>query len=166
MPGDQLRVGRVVAAHGVEGAVRVEPLTDFPDRFEPGSHLLVNGRPLTVSTAMTERAPWVVRFQEIADRSAAEKLVNLYLTVPVSAARPLPDGRFYHYELVGLSVVDQASGRVLGRVAEVLTYAANDVLRVVDNDAETLVPMVRSIVRAVDQGGGRILVDLPPTVQA
>lgn len=166
MSDDQLRVGQVVAAHGLEGAVRVEPLTDFADRFAPGSRLQVDDLVLTVAAASTQKLPWVVRFHEIADRGAAERLRDKYLTVPLATARPLPDGRFYHFELVGLTVVDQASGRVLGRVAEVLTYSANDVLRVTSENAEILVPMVRDTVRAVEREAGRILVDLPPAVEA
>ena len=70
-------------------------------------------------------------------------------------------GRYYHYQLVGLSVVDQRSDRVLGTVAEILEYEANDVLRVTAGLKELLVPMVHSIVRSIDPSQGRIVVDMP-----
>jgi 16S rRNA processing protein RimM len=73
----------------------------------------------------------------------------------------LPAGRYYHYQLVGLSVVDQRSDRVLGTVVEVLSYDANDVLRVTAGVKEVLVPMVRSIVREIEPSQGRIVVDMP-----
>jgi len=166
VPGLELRVGRVLGAHGVRGALRIESLTDFPDRFAPGSRLQLRGHPLTVAALEQQTPHLVVRFGEITDRAAAELVIGEYVTVPLSEARPLPEDRFYHFELVGLSVVDVRSGRTLGHVAEVLPYAANDVLRVVGGEGETLVPMVRAVVRAILRDSGRIMVDLPPPVDA
>ncbi len=162
----ELRVGRVLGAHGVKGALRIESLTDFPDRFAPGSRLQLHGRQLTVAAVEKRTPDLVVRFEEITDRAAAEPVIGEYVTVPLSEARPLPEDRFYHFELVGLSVVDVRSGRMLGQVAEVLPYAANDVLRVVGGEGETLVPMVRAVVRAILRDSGRIMVDLPPALEA
>ncbi len=162
----ELRVGRVLRAHGVKGALRIESLTDFPDRFAPGRRLQLGGRQLTVAAVEKGYPDVVVRFEEITDRAAAELVIGEYVTVPLSEARPLPEDRFYHFELVGLSVVDVSSGRLLGRVAEVLPYAANDVLRVVGGEEEVLVPMVRAVVRAILRDSGRIMVDLPPAFEA
>jgi 16S rRNA processing protein RimM len=155
-----LRVGRVVRAHGVQGALRVETLTDFPDRFRPGACLEAEGRMLTVQSADAGGGLMVVRFEEITDRTAAERLRGVYLTVPLDAARALPKGHFYHFQLVGLNVIDGKTERVVGTVVEVLSYPANDVLRVLDGSTELLIPMVRSVVRVIEPGAGRIVVDL------
>jgi 16S rRNA processing protein RimM len=80
--------------------------------------------------------------------------------------RALPADRFYHFQLIGLTVFDTRRGVELGRVAEVLSYAANDVLRVTDGDHEVLIPMVREVVRAITPGEGTIRVDLPEDTQA
>jgi len=156
-----LRIGRVLKAHGVRGGVRVESLTDFPDRFAPGSQVTVAGRRLTIERSGVSEAGVLLTFAEITDREEAARLTGSYLTVPLSEARELPPERFYHFQLVGLQVIDRASGRRLGTVAEVLTYPANDVLRVTDGAGERLVPMVRSVVLRVDLPGGTITVDLP-----
>jgi len=161
-----LRIGRVLKAHGVKGALRVELLTDFPDRFAPGRQIDIADRRLTVAQSEGQDGSLLVTFDGIDDRSTAERLVGLYCTLPLAEARPLPADRYYHFQLVGLTVVDRRSGRTIGRVAEVLEYDANDVLRVTDGDREVLIPMVRSVVRAITPEEGTISVELPEETEA
>jgi len=156
-----LRIGRVLKAHGVKGALRIELLTDFPDRFAPGNEVEVAGRRLTVVRAEGQDGGLLVTFNGIDDRGAAELLTGEYCTLPLSAARRLPADRFYHFQLVGLKVLDARDGREIGRVAEVLTYDANDVLRVTSGDREILIPMIRSVVRSITPDQGVITVDRP-----
>ncbi|TMD39991.1 MAG: 16S rRNA processing protein RimM [Chloroflexi bacterium] len=162
-PGDptELRIGRITKAHGVGGAMRVELLTDFPDRFAAGNSVEVDGRRLTVTRSQEQDGSLLVNFNEIKDRTAAEALTGLYCTVPLAAARSLPVDHYYHFQLVGLSVFDARRQRSLGRVEEVLSYAANDVLRVADGQREVLVPMLKSVVRGIEPDKGIIMVDLP-----
>jgi 16S rRNA processing protein RimM len=161
-----LRVGRVVKAHGLKGGLRIELLTDFPDRFAAGSEVEVGGQRLTVARAEEQDGGLVVTFEGVDDRSAAELLVGEYCTLPLTEARRLPADRFYHFELVGLTVVDARHGRPIGQVAEVLSYDANDVLRVTDGDREVLIPMIRSVVRSITPAEGVITVDLPEETEA
>ena len=160
-PEPELRIGRVLKAHGVKGALRIELLTDFPDRFAPGREVEVGGRRLRVVRSEGQDGSLLVAFDGIDDRTAAEPLTGAYCTVPLGEARALPADRYYHFQLVGLTVFDTGRARELGRVAEVLSYPANDVLRVTDGSHEVLIPMVRSVVRSIAPAEGRITVDLP-----
>jgi 16S rRNA processing protein RimM len=162
---DKLRIGRVLRAHGVRGVLGVEPLTDFLDRFTPGVQVFVDDRPLTIASMEQAEGALLLRFREVGDRTEAEKLAGAYLTLPLAQARRLPDDHFYHFELIGMEVLDASSGRQLGTVAEVLTYPANDVLRVSGLEGEVLVPMVKAIVRSVDKAARQIHVDLPEEVE-
>jgi len=165
-PEPDLRIGRVLKAHGVKGALRVELLTDFPDRFAPGREVEVGGRRLRVVRSDGQDGSLLVTFDGVDDRTAAEQLIGVYCTVPLGEARALPPDRYYHFQLVGLTVFDIGRARELGRVAEVLTYAANDVLRVTDGSHEVLIPMVRSVVRSITPSEGRITVELPDEAEA
>jgi len=160
-PEPDLRIGRVLKAHGVKGAVRVELLTDFPDRFAPGREMQLNGRRLTVARSDGQDGSLLVSFEGIDDRTAAEQLTGAYCTVPLADARALPAGRYYHFQLVGLTVVEAGGAHELGQVAEVLSYLANDVLRVTAGDREILIPMIRSVVRSIAPAEGKITVELP-----
>ena len=103
----------------------------------------------------------LVFFDGIDDRDAANRLTGEYCTLPLADARRLPADRFYHFQLVGLRVLDAQNGREIGQVAEVLSYDANDVLRVTNSAREILIPMVRSVVRSITPAEGIIRVDLP-----
>ena len=161
-----LRIGRVLKAHGVRGGLRVESLTDFPDRFEPGRQVTVDGRLLTISRSQPSEAGLIVSFAGIEDREKAAVLSGAYITVPLEEARPLPADRYYHFQLVGLEVVESGGRKALGTVQEVLSYPANDVLLVTGAAGERLIPMVSSVVLGVDLGRGRITVDLREDTQA
>ena len=161
-----LRIGRVLKAHGVRGSVRVESLTDFPDRFSPGTQVTVAGRRLTIVRSDEADGSLLLSFVEIRDREEAATLRGSYLTVPLEQARPLAAGHFYHFQLVGLAVIDQRSRRNLGTVAEVLEYPANDILRVTQEDRERLVPMVSNAVLSIDLKAGTITVDLGDQAEA
>jgi 16S rRNA processing protein RimM len=165
-PAPRLRVGRVLRALGLDGSVRVESLSDFPDRFRSGASVRIGDRELTVEAVRGQGEELVIRFAGITDRLAAERLEGEYLTVPLEEARALPADHFYHFQLVGLTVIDARTGQPMGVVAEVLPNPANDILRVVNGPLEVLVPLVRAVVKAVNPGERTMLVDLPPAEEA
>jgi 16S rRNA processing protein RimM len=162
----ELRIGRLTKPHGVKGALRLELLTDFPDRFQPGNVVQVDGRRLTILSSEERDGGLVVSFAGVATRDAAQALAGRYCTLPLVEARALPADHFYHFQLVGLSVFDQRRECELGRVEEVLSYAANDVLRVASGNSELLIPMVKGIIRSVRPAEGVITVELPEETEA
>jgi 16S rRNA processing protein RimM len=161
-----LRIGRVLKPHGVRGGLRVESLTDFPDRFDAGRQVTVGGRVLTISRSQQSQGSLILNFAGIDNPEEAGVLRGAYITVPLSDARALPADRYYHFQLVGLSVIDNHDRKPLGTVEEVLTYPANDVLRVTGVGRERLVPMVSSVVLEVDLNEGQITVDLGEDTEA
>jgi 16S rRNA processing protein RimM len=108
----------------------------------------------------------ILNFAGIDNPEEAGPLRGAYITVPLSEARALPAGRYYHFQLIGLRVVDNHDHKPLGTVAEVLTYPANDVLRVTGVGRERLMPMVSSVVLEVDLDEGQITVDLGKDTEA
>lgn len=155
MTEELLAVGRIARAHGIRGEVSIEPLSEVEARFEPGSILhLEDGRSLTVAAARRHQQRLLVRFEEVADRNAAEALRGSVLVVPVEQAPPAPDEGFWIHQVVGLEVVTE-DGRSLGRIREVQGNPAND-LWVVDDG--TLIPAIRDVVADVDLEAGRVTI--------
>src|SRR2546426_7904438 len=110
-------VGRIARAHGIKGQVIVNLETDFPEtRFRPGAEVFVNraGRvePLTMTTVRFQRERPVIGLRGVEDMSAASALAGSELRVPVEWLALLPDGTFYHHDLVGCSVETRAGDRV------------------------------------------------------
>ena len=152
-----IRVGQVAGAYGLEGAVKVVPLTDFTDRFDAGSTLLIDGAEREVEWSRAGQLGLVVKLRGIDNRTIADLYRGRYLEVSEAAARPLAEGRFYHRQVVGLTVLT-SSGMQLGTIAEVLERPANDVWVSREGVVEHLIPATRDAVVEVDIAGGRVVV--------
>ena len=166
----QLRVGRLVKAHGLKGALKLELYTDDPEgRFAPGASFTLqvpesspwHGKPLTVREFRWMNSHPVAFFEGVEDRSAAEELVRAILWIDQDDADvPTEDDAWYDHQLVGLDVVRE--GEVVGRVIRVDHFPAQDLLIVrVRGDREVLVPFVKAIVPEVDVAAGRVVVTPP-----
>ncbi|MEX1006229.1 MAG: ribosome maturation factor RimM [Acidimicrobiia bacterium] len=152
-PGE-LEVGRIGRAHGLRGEVSVTFVSNRPERAAPGAVLRAGDRVLVIVTARKHQDKWLVQFEGVDDRSAAEALSGVLLTAaPLDATAKLDDGEFWVHELIGSPVVD-TQGRALGRVVGLEANPAHDLL-VLDSDA--LVPMVF----VVERRDGVVIVDPP-----
>ncbi|MFO1541053.1 MAG: ribosome maturation factor RimM [Chloroflexota bacterium] len=157
---ERLVVGLVRGIHGLRGAVRVEILTDDPERFRPGSLLHAEGddAPLTVTWVQPDGPGLLVRFREVPTREAADLLRDRYLEadIPVDA---LPDGSFYWHEIVG-TPVRTTDGRDLGSVVDIFRAGGSEVF-VVRGGAhgEVMIPAVGAVIRELAPREGRIVVD-------
>jgi 16S rRNA processing protein RimM len=152
-----IRVGQVTGAFGVQGAVKVHPLTDFDDRFRPGAALVMDGVTRHVEWSRDQTSGGlVVKLTGLDSRTLAELHRGRYLEIPVDAAHRLPEGAFYHHQLVGLEVTT-ASGAPLGRLSDVLERPANDVWVVRQGKVEHLLPATREAVLEVNLEAGRVV---------
>lgn len=151
------RVGQILAAHGIDGAVKVLALTDFGDRFSSGSKLVLEGGEHAVQWSRDSGGELVVKLTGIDNRTMAELYRGRYLEIAEDAARPAADGRFFHHQLIGLEVATQ-SGQALGTIVEILERPANDVWVSRDGAVEQLIPATRDAVVSVDLEAGRVVV--------
>jgi 16S rRNA processing protein RimM len=152
-----IRVGEVMGVFGIEGAVKVRSLTDFPERFAPGAELSLDGASRRVEWSRQQPAGLVVKLAGVDSRNEAETLRGRFLEVPEEALRPLPAGRWYHHQLVGLAV-RTAGGRDLGTLTDVVAKPANDVWVASREGREVLVPVIPDAVLGVDVEAGTVTV--------
>lgn len=160
----RLVVAQVRGLHGLNGAVRVEVLTDKPEaRFATGSVLHVEGdaRPLTITAAQAiEDGPgWRLQFREVPARATAERLRDAYLEILVDRAADLDAGAAYWHEVIGSTVRD-STGAVLGTVADVYRAGENEVYVVRGGPAgEFDIPAVRDVITTFAPERHEIVVD-------
>jgi len=169
----QLRVGRLVKAHGLKGAFKLELYTDDPEgRFVAGNSFTLqvpesspwHGRELTVREFRWMNSHPVAFFEGVDDRTAAEGLVKAILWIDQDAeTAPAEDDAWYDHQLIGLDVV--RDGEVIVQVVRVDHFPAQDLLIVRPTgrgeDADVLVPFVSAIVPEVDVEAGRVVVTPP-----
>ena len=125
-----------------------------------GRSLFVEGgdTPLTIVEAQPDAQGWRLRFAEVADRTAAEALRDVYLEAIVAPGEQLPRGEFYWHEVIGASVTD-VDGTALGEVTDVYRAGGAEVVVVRGPAGEVDVPLVRAVVRIFAPARGEIVVD-------
>lgn len=156
----RLRAARVLRAHGVRGEVRAEPCGSEWNRFTTGLRLATEdgSRSLTVRSSRPGAGDAVLLgFEEVTSAAEADALRGSYLCVDVDAARSLPEGEWFVWQLVGLRV-RSTEGVDVGVVEDVEPGVGNDVLVVRSNGVLQRLPMVRDYVTSIDLEAGVLTV--------
>lgn len=150
MTGARLEVGRIGRAHGLRGELSVTLSTDRAERLAPGSVLGTDDRDLVVQSSRPHQQRWLVCFEGVDDRTAAEQLqgVTLY-----ADALPSATDELWVHELIGATVQDP-DGTALGVVEAIEANPASDLLVL---DGERLVPLTFVVAHAP----GVVTVDVP-----
>jgi 16S rRNA processing protein RimM len=160
-------VARIRRAHGLKGALYLQPETDYPeDLFVPGRRLEVETAPagwpstLTLESAAPHGRGWLVTVEELSDRTSAQAFRGRWLTLPREELTEPLEGEYFTDELIGLGMLDE-SGERLGEVRDVYDAASGPLLGVDVGGREKLVPFRREIVYEVDLEAGVLRVRLP-----
>jgi 16S rRNA processing protein RimM len=165
----KLRVGRLVKAHGLKGAIKLELYTDSPDqRFKPGQILELQvpesspwfGKTVTVSELRFYNQAPVLFLEGITDRNQAETLIKAILLIETELEElPVEPDAWYDHQLVGLDAV--VNGELVGKIARVDHLPAQDLLAIETSKGEVLIPFVKAIVPEVDIAQKRVLLTPP-----
>ena len=168
-PESGLRVGRLLKAHGLKGAIKVEMYTDDPaSRFVPGSVFTLQvpdespwvGKLLTLRELKWYNDSPVAFFEGIDDRTAAESLIKAILWIDDdSDLRPAEEDAWYDHQLIGLTV--RRDGVAVGTIARVDHFPSQDLLIVSTDNGDVMVPFVKAIVSHVDVEAGTVDVTPP-----
>ena len=163
---DLVAIGVIAKSQGREGEVAVNPLTDFPERFTGLARVFIEGAdgepvPRPIENARLHKGRPVVKLAGVSSIGDAESLSGKELRIPASELVALPDGSFYHFQILGLEVIDLHHGS-LGTAENVLATGGTDVLVVRSpGGEEVLLPLCSEICRRIDLDGGTIEVDAP-----
>jgi 16S rRNA processing protein RimM len=152
-------VGRVVAHWGARGEIKVEMMTDFPDRFSPQEEVYIDGQPMTIVRSRRHQGRVILKLATIDSVEAAQALRGRFLEVPQSQLRPLPKDEYYQFQLLGLEVWT-IEGELLGQIAHILPTGSNDVYIVPSRHGELLIPAIEDVVKSVDLEKGRIVIEV------
>ena len=167
---DWLSVGKIVGVQGLQGELRVNPASDFPERFTaPGPRWLRSrkgGEPTEIQLKKGRQLPgkslFVVRLEGIDNRSAAQALVGQELLVAGDDRPELAEGEFHLLDLVGLEARLTTDGPAIGTVTDLIS-GGNDLLEIKTADGrKLLIPFVEAIVPEVQLEDGWLLITPPP----
>ena len=139
-------MGRIGAAHGIKGEVRIQSFTEEPLALRTTVRSRPTGRAsmIEIETARATTNVLVARLKGVTDRTAAEKLNGVELYVDRDKLPPTEDDDdFYHADLIGLDA-RLGDGTVLGKVTAIPNFGAGDLLEVRDERTRRHLPLSRS----------------------
>jgi 16S rRNA processing protein RimM len=158
-------VGRFARPHGIRGQLIVNPETDFlEDRFYPGAELFMNRAgiitPLVVTSARFQQGRPVIGVRGIDDMNGAAALAGVELRIPVERLTALPEGTFYHHDLIGCQV-QTVDGASVGVVSGVEGSIGRSRLVLDTERGEVLIPLGPEICTTIDPASRRIVIAPP-----
>ena len=149
---DLITIGRVIRPHGIDGTLKVLPLTDFPQHFKSLKGIfLVKGRitKTTVEHTRFHKGHVLIKVKQCRDRSAAEKWIGAEVKIDSQDLWPLQNGEYYRFQIEGLNVITE-EGECLGNVTEIISTGSNDVYVVKKGKKEYLLPAIKEVIKLID----------------
>lgn len=161
-------IGKILGAHGLRGALRLQPLTDFPSRFYDMDHLNLDRseKPVLklVITSVSELAgkgQFIVHAEGVSSREEAESLKGAWVFVPPEERVALKEDELWIDEVIGLKVLDIETDQALGHVVDILQTGSNDVYVVETPEGiRKMIPAIREVVEEIDATRGFMKINL------
>lgn len=157
-------MGRIGAAHGIKGEVRITSFTENPLAIADYDPLDTDrpGLEITITKARLAKTVVIASLKGVADRNAAETLNGVSLYVARERLAAPEDDEFYHADLIGLAVRLE-DGSELGTVTTIANFGADDLLemRLTATGKSVFLPFTRTVVPEIDIDEG-YLVAIPP----
>ncbi|MBQ7679134.1 MAG: 16S rRNA processing protein RimM [Butyrivibrio sp.] len=166
---ERFQIGIITKPHGLQGEVSVFPTTEDPGRFRRLKSVFLDDghggvRQLEVERGRMNGKLALVKFRGMDRVEDVERLRGKELSVAREDAIPLREGEYYAADLIGLTVVDEADGRTLGTITQVIETGANDVYEMActDTDAHVMLPAIRECIRGIDLENRTMTVHVMP----
>lgn len=159
-----LAIGKLRRPHGVHGEIIMDILTDFPERLHRGSLLYIGEahQEIRLNSIRPNNRTLLVSLAGYTTPETVGVFRNQIVFVPAADRPPLPEGEYYHHQIIGLRVVSD-EGQELGHVSEILETGANDVFVVRPSmGSDILLPAIDPVILQVDLEQGEMLVHLLP----
>lgn len=159
-----LAVGRLRRPHGLRGDLVMEVLTDFPERLKSGVTVYVGEayQPLRIRRCRRHPPVLLLAFDGYSDNEQVGELRNRMVFVRADDCPPLPEGEYYHHQILGMQVITD-EGRELGAVVQILETGANDVYIIrPEAGPEILLPAIDDVILEINLALQQMRVHLLP----
>ena len=153
-----IEVGQIVNTHGIRGEVRLNPWTDdINDLVDLDVFYDKDAKTFQVENSKVHKNVVVIKFKDITTMNDAEKLKGMTL---YTEKTPLPEGRYYIKDLIGLDVYEDDVK--LGSLTDVFNTGANDIYEVKTTDGKNIyLPVIDGVIGDVDLDNKKMYVTIP-----
>ena len=155
---EYITIGQILAPWGIEGQLKVEVITDFPQRLSPHSPVYVDRQPITIASTSWHKGQAIIKLEGVDSVDDAQVLRGKALQIHQSQLETLPEGQYYQFQLIGLEVWT-GEGKLLGKITKILSAPSNDNYVVGGEKGEILIPAIEDVVKSIDLKRGRITIE-------
>ena len=161
-------VGRVVGGHALKGEFKVQPLTDYPERFYSMKTLsLFRGESFVCKATIINvrviesKGLFIFKCEEFTDFDSIESISGCVICVPKEERAALRAGEYWIEDLVGMSVIENNTRVLLGKVKDIIRSGENELYIIEGEDGkEHLIPIVDEFIKSIDEHERQIYVAL------
>jgi 16S rRNA processing protein RimM len=157
-----ITIGMTRKTHGVKGEIKIEPMTDHPERFKDLRRVFLTSprgeeKECIVTSVRYMNGNPVLLLKGYDTPEKARELNGWLVQVPREEAVPLPEGQYYWFELIGMDVESEA-GEKLGRIVDIFETGSNDVYVIKAGKKEIYLPATREVIRKIDRTTKRMVI--------
>jgi len=153
-----ITVGKVLSPWGSRGELKIEVITDFPQRFAPAATVFLRHQPVTLEGVQWHKGKAVIKLKDVDTITDAERLAGELIEIEHGQLEPLPEGWYYQFQLTGLEVWT-TEGELVGKIIDVLSSPSNDNYIVSGSEGEVLIPAIADVIKSVDLDNGRVVIE-------
>ena len=159
-----ITIGKAVKPFGVKGEMKIEPMTDFPERFKDLSRVYLvapAGKEIVCEVKSVRYAgevPLIV-FDGYDSPEKAKALNGWLVKVPQEELVPLPEGQYYWHELIGMKVLSEG-GEQLGTIVDIFETGSNDVYVMKRGRQEVYLPATKEVIKQIDRKAKQMVIHL------
>jgi 16S rRNA processing protein RimM len=153
-------IGEIAGPFGVRGEIKIDPLTDYPERFESTRHVYLGPSrdEYRVERARLHKRQVLAKLAGIDTPEQVEALRRQEVLVPRAEAADLPEGHYYLDDLLGVEVLT-ADGRMVGAITDIIRTGSNDVYVVGEGRDAVLIPAIKGAITDLDLTARRVVIE-------
>ena len=157
-----ITIGKARKTFGVKGEIKIEPMTDHPERFKDLRRVYLTSprgeeKACTVASVRYMNGEPVLLLKGYDTPEKARELNGWLVQVPREEAIPLPEGQYYWFELIGMEVESEA-GEKLGTIIDIFETGSNDVYVMQAGRKEIYLPATREVIRQIDRTAKKMII--------
>ena len=153
---EYITIGHIIAPWGTQGKVKVA--TDFPQHLASSSKVYIDHQPMTIDSTEWHKEKVIIKLNNIDSVEDGQRLVGQAIEIHPRQLQPLPQGQYYHSQIIGLEV-ETTRGESLGNITEILTTSGSDTYVVSGAKEEILIPAIEDVIKSIDLDKGCLVIE-------
>lgn len=147
---EKIKIGRIVNAVALRGEVKVYNYSGSRKRYEALERIIADDTEYEIEKVRYQDHMVILKLAGIDDRNAAEAMKNKDVFITEDDLEELPEDTFYIRELIGMTVEDEETGRIIGTLKDVLQPSSQDIYVVKrEEGGDIMIPAVKEFIREV-----------------